>query len=140
MTTLQNETKPTPTGIWIAATIAIVFGALSVWSGGRALFGGPDLQAAVGNAVPFVLWFNFLSGFVYVVAGLGIALRKDWANLVSVGLTIAIIAVFALFGWFALSGGAYEIRTLGAMVLRAGVWIGIVLYLRRLTAAQQSNA
>ena len=37
-----------------------LFGVLTIVSGGVALFGGSDARAAVGDAVPFVLWFNFL--------------------------------------------------------------------------------
>jgi hypothetical protein len=118
-------------GLWIAAGIAIAFGALTVVSGGTALFGGAAAQAAAGNAVPFVLWFNFLSGFVYVLAGIGIALRKAWSGPLATALAFAIIAVFALFGWHVWGGGAYEMRTMGAMVLRAAVWIGIAVFLRR---------
>jgi hypothetical protein len=118
-------------GMWIAAAVAVVFGALTVVSGGTALFGGAAVQAAVGNAVPFVLWFNFLSGFVYVLAGIGIALRKPWGGTLAMALALAIVLVFALFGWHVYRGGAYEMRTVRAMALRAAVWIGIALYLRR---------
>ena len=118
-------------GHWIAAGIAIGFGALTILSGGLALFGGATAQAAAGNAVPFVLWFNFLSGFVYVLAGIGIALRKPWGRTLAMALALAIITVFALFGWYVFRGGAYETRTIGAMVLRAAVWIGISIYLLR---------
>jgi len=116
-------------GLWIAAGIALVFGALTIFSGGQALFGGPAAQAAAGNAVPFVLWFNFLSGFVYVLAGIGIALRKPWGGTLAIVLAVAIIAIFALFGWHILRGGAYEMRTVGAMTLRAAVWISIAVFL-----------
>ena len=118
-------------GLRIVAAIAVIFGALTIVSGGRALFGGADAQAAVGNAVPFVLWFNFLSGFVYVAAGVGIAMRKEWGGTLATVLAVAIIAVFVLFGWHVFRGGAYEMRTVGAMILRAAVWIGIAVYLRR---------
>ena len=37
---------------------AILFGVLTILSGGQALFGGEAARAAVGAAVPFVLWFN----------------------------------------------------------------------------------
>lgn len=120
-----------PMGISIAAGVALVFGALTILSGGRALFGGAEAQATAGNVVPFVLWFNFLSGFAYVAAGVGIALRKDWGRLFAVGLAIAIVVVFALFGWHIFRGGAYEMRTVGAMVLRSAAWIGIAAYLCR---------
>ncbi len=117
----------TDKGRWIAAAIAVVFGGLTIVSGGMALFGG----ALVGNAEPFVLWFNFLSGFVYVIAGIGIALRKPWAGKVAIALAFAILAVFGLFGWHVFQGGAYELRTMGAMVLRSAVWISLAIYLSR---------
>jgi len=119
-------------GLRIAAGIALVFGALTIFSGGQALFGSASAQAAVGNAVPFVLWFNFLSGFIYMLAGIGMIRRKPWAGTLAVALALAIVAVFALFVWHVLRGGAYEIRTIGAMTLRAAVWIGIAVFLRRL--------
>jgi hypothetical protein len=124
--------KSAPIGLWIAAGIAIVFGALTIVSGGLALFGGPATQAAAGNAVPFVLWFNFLSGFVYVLAGIGVALRKPWSRTLAVALALAIVGVFALLGWHVFQGGAYEMRTVGAMGLRAAVWIAISVFLIRL--------
>jgi hypothetical protein len=123
-------------GLRVAAGIAIVFGALSVVSGGIALFGGPAAQSAAGNTVPFVLWFNFLSGFAYVLAGIGIMMRKPWGRVLSIALAIAIVAVFALFGWHVFRGGAYEMRTMGAMVLRASIWIGISVFLRRSDTGQ----
>lgn len=127
--------KQSTTGPRIVAGFALVFGILTIVSGGQVLFGGPEAQAAAGNAVDFVLWFNFLSGFAYVAAAIGIAMRKDWARRLSVGLAVAIVAVFALFGWHIFTGGAYEMRTLGAMVLRSAVWIGIAVYVQRLARA-----
>ena len=47
----------------IAGVAAIAFGLLTLISGGSALFGLVDM----GAVVPFVLWFNFLAGFAYVV-------------------------------------------------------------------------
>ena len=130
MTTLHNRSSNVPMGIKAAAAVALVFGALTLLSGSRALFG----YSSVGDAVPLVLWFNFLSGFAYMAIGLGIALRRACANWAAAALTIAILIVFALLGWHILRGGAYEMRTVGAMVLRAGVWIAIALYLRGLAA------
>jgi len=119
----------------IVAGFALIFGVLTIVSGGRVLFGGPEAQAAAGNAVPFVLWFNFLSGFAYVAAAVGILLLKRWARSLAVALAITIVAVFALFGWHVLSGGAYEMRTVGAMTLRSAVWIGLAIYLQHRASA-----
>lgn len=106
----------------VAAIVALAFGALTVLSGGRSLFGGAEAQAAVGNAVPFVLWFNFLAGFVYMVAGVGLFLRHRPAVWISLGILGATFLVLVAFGVHVLQGGAYEMRTVGAMILRTGVW------------------
>ncbi len=101
----------------------MAFGLLTILSGGRALLGGPAAQAAAGNVVPFVLWFNFLSGFFYVLPGVGIALGRLWAAKLSIALAVAIAAVFALFGLHVLQGGAFEMR----MVLRLLGWVVVAV-------------
>lgn len=110
-----------------AAIVAVAFGVLTVISGGSALFGSAAARAAVGNAVPFVLWFNFLSGFVYVLAGVGLFLWTRWGAQLSALLAVAILVVFAAFGWHVASGGAFEMRTVGAMTLRSAIWVAIAI-------------
>jgi hypothetical protein len=114
-----------------AAGVAVVFGILTIVSGGGVLFGGAAAQSAAGNAVPFVLWFNFLSGFAYVLAGVGIATGRRWAASLAIVLAVAIAAVFALFGLHVLRGGAFEMRTVGAMGLRLSIWITIAVWARK---------
>jgi hypothetical protein len=75
--------------------------------------------------VPFVLWFNFVVGFAYVLAGIGLWRGTNWAPMLSLAIPLATVAVFAAFLWHVGSGGAWEARTMGAMVLRTGVWIVI---------------
>lgn len=123
-----------------AAGVAVVFGALTILSGGKVLFGGPAAQAAAGDAVSFVLWFNFLSGFAYVLAGVGIAMGRRWAALLAVAVAVAIAAVFALFGLHVLQGGAFEMRTVGAMTLRLVVWVAIAAVAMRGASAKRSMA
>ena len=62
----------------IIGIVALVFGLMTIVAGGRALFGDEAARAAAGAAVPFVLWFNFLAGFAYVVAGAGLIMRAPW--------------------------------------------------------------
>ena len=108
---------PSHTPSWplrIAAFVAIAFGALTLVSGGRALFGGADM----GNVVMFVLWFNFLAGFAYILAGIGLWQARPWGATLSLAILAATLLVFAAFGVHVLRSGAYETRTLGAMILR----------------------
>ena len=110
--------------ITIAAVVAVIFGILTVISGGRALFGGVDM----GAVVPFVLKFNFVVGFAYVLAGIGLWGMTRWAWVLSVVIGVATAVVFAAFLWHVWHGGAYEARTMGAMSLRLVVWIVIAAF------------
>jgi hypothetical protein len=115
----------------LAGVLAIAFGLLTLASGGRALFGGEEARAAVGAAVPFVLWFNFAAGFAYVVAGIGILMRLRWGWPLSLGIAIATLAVFAAFALHVAQGGAYEVRTIAAMTFRLLVWAALAIVAHR---------
>lgn len=117
-----------PRALTVAAAMAVIFGLLTIISGGRAIFGGVDM----GAVVPFVLRFNFLAGFAYVLAGIGLWRGTVWAPLLSLGIAVATLAVFVAFLWQVWHGGAWEARTMGAMILRTGIWTVIAaLALRR---------
>ncbi|MCZ7660041.1 MAG: hypothetical protein M5U07_20335 [Xanthobacteraceae bacterium] len=125
----------------IAGLVAIAFGLLTIISGGRALFGDAAARAAVGAAVPFVLWFNFGAGFAYVAAGAGLLAGRPWSVTLSALIALATLLVFAAFGIHVLLGGAYEMRTVGAMTLRSVVWIVIAFVARRMPGrAERSPA
>ncbi len=135
MTTGQSRSY----GVYAAAAIAIVFGALTVFSGGTVLFGGETAQQAAGNTVGFVLWFNFFAGFFYVLAGIGLLVRKRWAWWLAAAILTATAVVFMAFGLHVLQGGAFEMRTLGAMTLRTAVWAVIAWAARGVGKSAGSN-
>lgn len=118
-------------GIWVVTIIAVLFGLLTIKSGGSVLFVDGIAREDAGNYVPFVLWFNFLAGFVYVLAGAGLFMQKHWAAWISIFIVTATIAVFALFGLHILNEGMYEVRTLAAMSLRTVVWALIAMFAYR---------
>jgi hypothetical protein len=115
---------PRPRWVLLASPVAVLFGAVTVGVGGMTLFGAPTGSA---NIVPFVLWFNFIAGFAYMTAGVGLLWWKRWAAWLSVLIAAATILVFAAFGVHVLAGGAFEIRTVGAKTLRAAVWTAIAV-------------
>ena len=129
MTTLKQ-----PRG-WIInslSIVAILFGLMTIKEGGAVLLGNETAVAAAGNYVPFVLWFNFLSGFAYIAAGVGLWLQKRWAVWLAVAIAAGIALTFAAFGMHINSGGAYEQRTVVAMSIRTAVWFviaGVTTYL-----------
>jgi len=111
---------------WMAIA-AIVFGVATVITGGRALFGSLESRADFGNAVPFVVRFNFLAGFVYIVSGAGLLLRRRWAVHTSLFVAVSTILVFVAFGVHAMAGGAFERRTIGALTIRSLFWIAVTI-------------
>lgn len=117
-------TYPSQSSLWIrgAAVLAAVFGLMTIKEGGTVLFGDAAARAAAGAYVPFVLWFNFLAGFAYAIAAIGLWRRQRWAAWLAAGIAMATALTFAVFGVHVLAGGAYEQRTALAMALRTTVW------------------
>lgn len=114
----------------IFSLIAMVFGLLTLTEGGTVIFDIGSTRQTAGNVVPYVLWFNFLSGFFYIAAGIGLWMQKRWALYLSVAVLISIVIAYIFFGIHVLSGGPYETRTVYAMALRTFLWgvISIVSY------------
>jgi hypothetical protein len=122
----MNITKQ-PRGflVWVISLIAMGFGLLTIKEGGMTLSGNEAAVRAAGNYVPFVLWFNFLAGFAYVVAGAGLLLQQRWAVWLAVVIAASTAITFTAFGTHLLLGGLYEKRTVIAMILRTLVWVVI---------------
>lgn len=119
-----------------ASAVAIVFGVVTIRAGGLVLLGNPRAVADAGHYVGFVLWFNFVAGFFYVLAGIGLWRRQRRAADLAALLAIATVLVFAAFGLHIATGGLWERRTLAAMTLRSVVWIVLAtIALRRTRTA-----
>jgi uncharacterized membrane protein (DUF2068 family) len=124
MTTIK---QPRSWLISVLSIVAILFGLMTIKEGGAVLLGNEEAVAAAGNYVPFVLWFNFLSGFAYIAAGVGLWLQQRWAVWLAIAIAAAIMITFAAFGMHINTGGAYEQRTLVAMGMRTVVWLVIAV-------------
>ena len=128
----MTSTKPDRSiGIWIMTAIAVAFGLLTIKSGGSVLFVDGIAREEAGNYVPFVLWFNFLAGFAYLLAAAGLFMRKNWAAWISIFIAVSTIVVFVLLGLHILNDGLYEVRTVVAMSLRTAVWTLIATFAYR---------
>ena len=117
-------------GLWIAATIAIIFGMLTLKSGGSVLFIDGPAREQAGHYIPFILWFNFLSGFAYIIAGAGLIMQKAWAVKLALLIVLSTLIAFVILGVMIIQGVAFEPRTVAAMTLRSALWaiISFVAY------------
>ena len=105
--------------------LAVGFGVLTLKAGGSVLFGSDAARAAAGAYVPFVVWVNFLAGFAYVAAGLGLWWWRRWTVPLAVGIAAITLGTFAAFGLHVALGGAYETRTVVAMTVRSAFWLAV---------------
>ena len=128
MTSMKSDRS---IGIWIITVIAVAFGLLTIKSGGSVLFVDGTFREEIGNYVPFVVWFNFLAGFVYLIAGGCLWMQKHWAVWISIFIVVATLVVFAILGIHILKGGMFEVRTIAAMSLRTVVWALIAMFAYR---------
>lgn len=114
--------------IWAFSLLAFVFGLLTLKSGGSVLFIDGEARQAAGHYVPFVLWFNFIAGFIYLVTAIALWLMRPWSAWLSLFLAASTLVIFAALGLYILNGGEYETRTVAAMTLRSGIWIAIAAF------------
>lgn len=115
------------------ALLAMVFGLATLFSSSNVLFGADEARELAGAYVPFVVWFNFIAGFIYVFTAIGIWLGRDWAFGLSALIAAATVITALAFGIRVIQGGAFEMRTVGALALRIGFWVVIALLLFRRT-------
>lgn len=130
MNGLVNNSKR-PFWISVISIVAVLFGLMTIKEGGTVLFTDAGKKDA-GNYVPFVLWFNFLAGFSYIVAGVALFKLKGFARPLVFVIAASTSIVFIFFGLHIFNGGAYEIRTVAAMTIRSTLWIGIAIATFRL--------
>jgi hypothetical protein len=102
-----------------------VFGVATIVSGAGTLFGPQEVRAAAGAVVQFVLWFNFLAGFAYLVGAYALYRRRRWALGAAATIAGATAIVAIAFTVYTVSGGAFSWRTPGALLLRFGFWMAI---------------
>lgn len=110
----------------IVALASAFFGLLTVFAGGSVILGLFGFREKEGNYVLFVVWANFICGFLYLLASYGFFKRKNWTSAVlSSALWILIAAAVVLFFWI-LNGEPYETKTIIAMVVRTLVTLALL--------------
>ena len=109
----------------LLSLFVIIFGIVTIAAGGAAIFFNDSF---FGHVIPWVVWFNFLSGFVYIAVGLYVWFDRRVAQKLSVFIFFGTSLVFVLIGIHIASGLAYEKRTIAAMAFRWVVW-GIISWI-----------
>ncbi|GAP42969.1 MULTISPECIES: hypothetical protein [Lentimicrobium] len=100
------------------AALLTAFGLLTLFLSSSVIFDLFGIRAKEGNYVLLVVWANFLSSILYLVAAYGFVKSRKW-TIKPLGIS-AIILVLAFAGLLIHinSGGIYETKTVGAMLFR----------------------
>lgn len=118
-------------GTKLLAVFAFIFGALTLISAGSVLFGPDEARELAGNYVEIVVWFNFIAGGAYLVAAIGLGLGRVWAIGLAYLIAIATALIAGAFILVILQGGAFEMRTVGALAFRGAFWLAAALIAHR---------
>ena len=134
------NTDKRPLWIWPIIFIAFAFGALTIKSGGSVIFIDGPSRLAAGNYINFVVWFNFIAGFFYIVAGFGFLLNKKWTAKLTATIAVSTLVIFSAFAVHILMDGSYEMRTVIAMTLRSTIWIVFAIAALSLTKNNNNHS
>lgn len=116
--------KPLPI---ITGFILASFGLLTFVLSSSIIFDLFDIRVKQGNYVLFVVWANFISSIIYLFAAYGFIKNRKWTT-VYLGLA-AILLIFTYIGLkiHINSGGVYETKTVGAILLRITLTLAFTL-------------
>lgn len=101
--------------------ISLVLGAfalLTLFLSSSVIFDLFDIRTREGNYVPFVVWANFISSFLYLAAVYGFLKQRKWTFYLLMASTVILFLAFIGLNVHANSGGIYEVKTMKAMIFR----------------------
>jgi hypothetical protein len=102
------------------------FGALTLFMSGSVIFDLFGIRDLEGNYVSFIVWINFLGGFMYFFAGYGLWKNQRWSLRVFGGLIVMLILGYMGLFIHIYNEGLYEEKTVRAMLFR--IVLTLVLY------------
>ena len=107
----------------ITASALLLFALLTLFLSGSVIFDLFDIREKEGNYVPLVVWANFISSILYLVAAYGLFKMKKWSFWLLVVTVFILVAAFTGLKIHINNGGLYEAKTVNAMIFRIGLTI-----------------
>lgn len=106
---------------YILGSIITIFALITLFMSSSVLFDWFGIREKEGNYVLFIVWANFLAGFLYLISAYGFFKAKRWTLWVmSLALLLLIIAFIELIVYIR-NGNIYETKTVGAMIFRTAI-------------------
>lgn len=105
----------------ITAITLLLFALLTLFLSGSVIFDLFGIRAKEGNYVPLVVWANFISSILYLVAAYGLFKMRKWPVWLLVISVFVLVAAFIGLKIHINAGGLYEAKTANAMMFRTGL-------------------
>ena len=99
------------------------FGLLTLFLSTSVIFDLFGIRAKEGNYVLFIVWANFISSGIYLVASYGFIKNKNWTSTILGISALILINAFIGFIIYIYADGVHETKTIGAMIFRIVVTI-----------------
>lgn len=111
-----------------AVGLALLIFALATLSISSAvLFDWFKMQDKQGDYVPFIVGVNFICGLLYLAAGYGVLRLKRWSMIILIGVLIILFSAQIALALHIDSGGKFEFKTIGAMIVRFLSTLGFLI-------------
>jgi hypothetical protein len=108
---------------YFVAIVLAGFGLLTIFLSSSVIFDLFGIREKEGNYVPLVVWANFFSSILYLVAAYGLFKMKKWPVWLLVVSVFTLVAAFIGLKIHITDGGLYEAKTVNAMLFRIGLTV-----------------
>ena len=103
---------------YVVAIVLIAFASVTVFMSSSVIFDWFGIREKEGDYVPFIVWTNFIAGFLYLISAYGFLKAKKWTFWVLIGTAIFLVTALIILGLYIDAGGIFELKTVGAMGFR----------------------
>ena len=115
----------------ILSITAVVLGIVTFLIGFEYLIIQGAYLKLINNYLHFVVWFNFLSGIVYMVTGYGIWNVKPWAVYLSLLIVVFSLIVLAALSVHMFTDGQFRVWQIAEMAIKVLIWALILVFISK---------
>ncbi|MGB3342996.1 MAG: hypothetical protein WBA61_03710 [Aequorivita sp.] len=108
---------------YLIAIVLIAFASATLFMSSSVIFDWFGIREREGDYVPFIVWTNFIAGLLYLVAAYGLLKAEKWAFWILIGTTLFLAIALVVLALYINSGGAFELKNVGAMGFRIALTI-----------------
>lgn len=103
---------------YMALGFFLIFTLITLYLSSSLIFDWFGIREVQGHYLMFIVWVNFIASILYIIALVGFVRNKKWTWKVLGGVSVMIFSAFIGLLLHIDSGGAFELKTIRAVLLR----------------------